>query len=48
MNSVLQGTPDSTLKTYWIKGKTYFRIYFEKKQGKPFGPYSWINIGRSH
>jgi len=34
MNSVLQGTPDSTLKTCWIKGKTYFRIYFWRKKTK--------------
>jgi len=31
MNLVSQGTPDSTLKTCWIKEKTYFR---QKKKNK--------------
>jgi len=34
MNSILLGTPDSTLKTCWVKGKTYFCVYFWKKPKK--------------
>jgi len=42
MNSALQGTRDSTLKTFWGKGKNHFCIYFWKKyQRKPFCTYFW-------
>jgi len=32
MNSVLQGTPDSISKTFWVKSKTVFGCIFRKSK----------------
>jgi len=39
MNSILQGTPNSTLKTVWVKGKIIFVYIFGKNQRKLFCTY---------
>jgi len=34
MNSILQGTSDSALKTFWIKSTNIFECIFLKKKSK--------------